>query len=139
MTISQKLRIAQKNIDYAKNQRQVNINLPCKFDHFWGILNFWAPKRPLLDAHSARTRYDVIWNFQHIFSFSRLRFFYVEMATSEGRRGAGGLQILRCDRALGGFSHYKILKFGLEKSYGSLKMHKNDLRNGLMLFFSFYH
>ena len=28
--------------------------------HFWRKLNFWAPKTPLLDAHGARTRYEVL-------------------------------------------------------------------------------
>ena len=41
--------------------------------------HFWP-----LDAHNLKTRYDVTWFFQHIFSFSSLRIFYVKMATSEG-------------------------------------------------------
>ena len=52
--------------------------------HFWIKLNFWAPKTPLLDTHSAQMRYDVIWHFQHIFSFSTLHIFYVQTATSDG-------------------------------------------------------
>ena len=42
----------------------------------------------LLDAHNSKTRYDLIWFFQHIFSFSLLRIFYVKMATyEEGEEG----------------------------------------------------
>ena len=56
-------------------------------------LSFRAPKTPLLDA---QTRYDVIGSFQHIFSFSTLRIFYVKMANSEG----GGLHILSWETTL---------------------------------------
>ena len=57
--ISGKLRIAQKNIIYAKNERQINFNLPCKFGHFWRRLNFWAPRTPLLDAHNFQSRHVI--------------------------------------------------------------------------------
>ena len=84
--ISQKLRIAQKKVIRIKNDRQINSNLPCKFSHFWRKLNFRAPITPLLDSHMSGTRYDV-FNFQHVFSFSKLRIFYVKIATSEGGEG----------------------------------------------------
>ena len=67
--------------------RQVNSNFPCKFGHFWRKLNFWVFKTPLLNAHSAQTRYDVVWNFMPIFRFSTLHISYVKMATSQGGRG----------------------------------------------------
>ena len=38
--ITQKLRIAQKKLLHAKNQRQINSNLLCKFGHFWRKLNY---------------------------------------------------------------------------------------------------
>ena len=60
MTISQKLRSAQKKIIYAKNERQVNSKLPCKFGHFRRKLNFWVPKTPLLDARGAQTHYQIL-------------------------------------------------------------------------------
>ena len=86
MAISQKLRIVQKKL-YARNERQINFNLPCKFGHFWRKLNLMASKTPLLDARDAQTRYDLIWNFTPIFIFSSLHIFYVKMVTSdEGRR-----------------------------------------------------
>ena len=66
-----------KKVIYAKNKRQINSNLPCKFGHFWRKLNFWTP---------AQMRYDLIWNFTPISIFSTLRIFYVKLATSE----AGG-------------------------------------------------
>ena len=62
LTISEKLRIAQKKIIQAKHERQINCNLPCKFCNFWRKLNFWAPNTPLLDVHGAQTQYDVICN-----------------------------------------------------------------------------
>ena len=77
-----------KNVIYAKNERQINPNLPYKFGYFWRKMNFWTPKTPLYDPHNAQARYDVIWNFQHIFSFSTLRIFYVKMATSEREGGS---------------------------------------------------
>ena len=51
LIISQKLGIAQKKTIYAKNDCQINFNLPYKFDHFWRKFNFWVPITPLLDAH----------------------------------------------------------------------------------------
>ena len=42
------------------------------------------PKTPLLDVHSARTRYDVVWNFTPLFIFSTLRIFCIMMATTQG-------------------------------------------------------
>ena len=53
----------------------------------------------VLGTHSAQTRYEVIWDFTPIFSFSTLRIFYVNMATSE--EGEEGLHILNYDRAFG--------------------------------------
>ena len=82
---------------YAKNERQVNSNLPCKFGHFWRKLNFWGAVWTCLGACGAQTRYDVIWNFVPIIFCRSLRIFYVNMATSEG---GGGLQIFNCDRAI---------------------------------------
>ena len=64
-----------------KNERQVNSNHPFKLGHLRRKFNFCAPKTPHLDAH---TRYDVMRNIQHIFSFSALRISYFKMATSEG-------------------------------------------------------
>ena len=49
-----------KKVIYAKNERQINSNLPWKFDHFWRNLNFWAPKTPLLNARSAQTRCEIL-------------------------------------------------------------------------------
>ena len=54
-----------KKIIHAKNKRQINSNLPCKFGHFRKKLNFWAPKKPLLNGRSAQTRY-VIWHLMPI-------------------------------------------------------------------------
>ena len=75
ITQKQKIGITEKII-YAKNERQVNSNLP---------------KTALLDARGAQTQYDVTWNFTPIFFFNSLRIFYVKMATSE--RGGGGVCI----------------------------------------------
>ena len=35
-----------KKVIYAKNERRVNSNLPCKFRQFRRKLNFWAPIAP---------------------------------------------------------------------------------------------
>ena len=45
MTLSRKLRIAQKKIIDAKNDFHVNSNLPCKFGNFEENLIFVRPKR----------------------------------------------------------------------------------------------
>ena len=52
-----------KKIIYAKNERQINSNKPCKYGHFWIKLNFWGAIWVRLGA---QTRYDVIWNFTTI-------------------------------------------------------------------------
>ena len=54
----------------GKNERQVNSNLPCQFDHFWRNLNFWSGRAVWLRLRPS-------------FFFSSLRIFYVKMATSE--------------------------------------------------------
>jgi len=48
---------------------------------FEGSWIFGCPKHPV---RTAKTRYDVIWNFKPIIFFSTLRIFYVEMTISEG-------------------------------------------------------
>ena len=83
--ISQKLRIAQKKVIHAKNERQINFNIPCKSGHFWRNSNFWTPKTTVLNGRSARKRYDMIWNFTPIIFSSTLSIFYVQMTTSDGR------------------------------------------------------
>ena len=50
----------KKNI-YAKNERQINSNLPCKFGQFWRKLFFLGPKTPFLNARSAQMRYNIMW------------------------------------------------------------------------------
>ena len=76
-----------KKFIQAKNERQINYNIFCKFSHFWRKLNFWGAIRARLDASGAQTQYDVIWNFTPNIFFSILRIFNVEMVTSGGRVG----------------------------------------------------
>ena len=69
-----------KNIVYAKNERQVNFNLPYKFGHFKKKVTFLGRH---LGACGAQTRYDVICK------YASLRILHVEMATSEVEGGGG--------------------------------------------------
>ena len=80
-----------KKFIQAKNERQINYNIFCKFSHFWRKLNFWGAIRARLDASGAQTQYDVIWNFTPNIFFSILRIFNVEMVTSGGRVGGYAL------------------------------------------------
>ena len=87
-----------RKIIYAKIERQINPNLPCKFCHFWINLKFWAPKTA---PFGRPWRPNVIWRdmkfYAHQF-FSSLRIYYVDMVTSEGGGGVCNLHILNCDR-----------------------------------------
>ena len=51
----------------AKNERQINSNLPHKFGHFWKKLKFWGAFWLCLGVCGSQTRYDVICNFAPIF------------------------------------------------------------------------
>ena len=74
-----------KIVNHAKNERQINSNLPCKFGNFWSKLNIW-------DANWARFSPNAPnWKFYVYHFFSTLRNFYVEMTTSKG----GGVRDVR--------------------------------------------
>ena len=50
-----------KKVICAKNERQINSKLSCKFGYFWRKLNFWAPKRPFWTPK----RYDMWYEILH--------------------------------------------------------------------------
>ena len=73
-----------KKIICAKNERQIDSNLPCKFGQFWRKLNFWAPKTPRLDVCSAEMQYESDMKFYAHLYFQHIAHLLCQMATSEG-------------------------------------------------------
>ena len=94
MTISQKLRIAQKKWFFQKIKRPVNSNLHCKFGHFGESWIFERPKRPFWTPVAPKP--EVMWN-----EILRTSLFLAYCASFMSRWPLlrGCLHILNCDRA----------------------------------------